>query len=191
MNWLAHLYLSEPDAKFRIGNLLPDLALRSHLASLPEPYQKGIRCHRRIDVFTDTHARVHACVRRFPAPYRRYGGILTDIYFDHFLARDWSKYSTIPFDEFLRQFYRDIEICLPEIPPETVLPLLRMRDENWLASYHTIEGIADILHRVSYRFRRPFDLTGSIPMFEEHESAFLEDFQAFFPELTKHLDGEI
>ena len=118
MNWLAHLYLSEPDARFRIGNLLPDLAPGTELLDLPEPFQKGIRCHRRIDAFTDTHPRVLACVRRFPPPYRRYGGVLTDIYFDHFLARDWEKYSAIPLPDFLNDFYRDIETCLPEVPLE-------------------------------------------------------------------------
>jgi len=191
MNWLAHLYLSEPNAEFRIGNLLPDLASAARLAGLPEAYQKGIRCHRRIDSFTDVHPKFKSCVRRFPPPFRRYGGILTDVYFDHFLARDWPAYSRLPLPQFIAEIDRDIETCLPEIPPETTLPLLRMREENWLGSYHSLAGVRIILSRISYRFRRPFDLTGSIPIFEEHELAFLEDFQAFFPELEKHVDLDI
>jgi|SRR5579859_3756020 len=187
MNWLAHLYLSEPNAQFRVGNLLPDLASASLLVGLPEPYQKGIRCHRRIDRFTDAHPRVKSCVARFPAPYRRYGGILTDVYFDHFLARDWSKYSTVPLPHFIAGFYRDLEICLPEIPVQAGPPLERMRDEDWLGSYHRISGVTDILSRISRRFRRPFDLTGSVPVFERLESAFLDDFQVFFAELTEHV----
>jgi hypothetical protein len=31
------------------------------------------------------------------------------------------------------------------------------------------------------------DLTDSLPIFQEHETAFLEDFQSFFPELIAHL----
>src|SRR5215831_7568936 len=101
MNWLAHLYLSGASAQFRIGNLLPDLTSASRLVGFPELYQQGIRCHREIDHFTDTHPRVRSCVSRFPAPYRRYAGILTDVYFDHLLARDWLKYSEIPLFEFI------------------------------------------------------------------------------------------
>lgn len=186
MNWLAHLYLSEPSPQFRIGNLLPDLAKTSELTNLPETFQQGIRQHRTIDVFTDSHPKVKSCVTRFPAPYRRYGGILTDIYFDHFLARDWQQYSPVPLPDFLAEFYRDIEICAPELPAEAVRRLYLIRDQNWLATYHTIDGITDILTRISYRFRRPFDLTGSLPIFKEHEPDFLDDFQSFFPELIAH-----
>jgi acyl carrier protein phosphodiesterase len=187
MNWLAHLYLSEPTAEFRIGNLLPDMASAARLAYLPEPYQQGIRCHRQIDRFTDSHPRVRSCVQRFPPPYRRFGGILTDVYFDHFLARDWPQHSTVPLPEFIREVYRDIETCSLVIPAETLPPLQRMQQEDWLGSYRSVAAVADILGRISRRFRRPFDLTGSLPIFQEHEAAFLDDFQAFFPELVAHL----
>jgi len=187
MNWLAHLYLSEPTPEFRLGNLLPDLISASQLADLPEPFQRGIRQHRQIDRFTDTHPRVNSCVQRFPAPYRRYAGILTDVYFDHFLARDWSKYCDVFLPQFIAEFYRDIETCLPELPAEAAQRLHRIRDENWIGTYHTIEGITDILSRISRRFRRPFDLTGSVPIFQKHESALLDDFDAFFPELMAHV----
>ena len=189
MNWLAHLYLSEPDPRFRVGNLLPDMTSASRLVGLPEPYQNGIHRHRQIDVFTDAHPRVRSCVSRFPAPYRRYGGILTDVYFDHFLARDWSKYSEVPLSEFLDDFYSDIEVCLPEVPAEVAHVLQRMRDQNWLASYHHIGGITEILGRIGRRFRRPFDLSRSRPVFDEHEVEFANDFHAFFQELSMHFAG--
>jgi len=187
MNWLAHLYLSEPNPQFRVGNLLPDLTSAAQLASLPEPFQKGIRCHRQIDRFTDAHPRFKSCVSRFQKPYRRYGGILTDVYFDHFLARDWSKYSPVPLSHFIDEVYHDIELCLPEVPAEAGQHLNRMRHANWLGSYHTVPGIQQILHRVSGRLRRPFDLSASLPMFEAYESAFADDFHAFFPELMEHV----
>jgi acyl carrier protein phosphodiesterase len=187
MNWLAHLYLSEPNAAFRVGNLLPDLTSRAQLALLPEPYQKGIRCHRQIDRFTDSHPRVWSCVRRFPPPYRRFGGILTDVYFDHLLARDWSEYSTVPLPDFIGEFYRDIEICSAVIPAEANQRLRRMREEDWLGRYHHTAGVADILGRIGRRFRRPLDLTDSLAIFQEYETAFLDDFRSFFPDLIAHL----
>jgi acyl carrier protein phosphodiesterase len=187
MNWLAHLYLSEPTPQFRVGNLLPDLASGSRLASLPEPYQQGIRRHRQIDAFTDRHPRVKSCVSRFSKPYRRYGGILTDVYFDHFLARDWAKYSKISLAEFISDAYGDIEVCLPDVPAEVAHVLWRMRSENWLASYDHIAGITETLRRISFRFRRPFDLSRSLPVFQEHEADFADDFHAFFLELTMHV----
>jgi len=187
MNWLAHLYLSKPDAEFRVGNLLPDLTSAAQLAFLPEPYQKGIRCHRQIDLFTDSHPLVRSCVRRFAPPYRRFGSILTDVYFDHFLARHWPEYSRVPLPDFIREIYRDIETCSSVIPTEANQRLQRMREEDWLGRYHHIAGVAEILGRIGRRFRRPLDLTDSLPIFQEHETAFLDDFQSFFPELMAHV----
>jgi len=183
MNWLAHIYLSDATPQFRVGNLLPDLAPVSQLKFLPEDYQQGIRRHRRIDIFTDAHPRWKSCVLRFPTPYRRFGGILTDIYFDHLLTRDWAKYSIVPLRQFIDDFYCDLEICLPEIPLHAAAVLDRMREQDWLGSYARIAGVRDILKRISRRLRRPFDLSGSLSIFEEHESGFHEDFRVFFPEL--------
>jgi acyl carrier protein phosphodiesterase len=190
MNWLAHLYLSEPKPQFRVGNLLPDLAPASRLSALSADYQAGIRRHRQIDVFTDAHPRWKSCVLRFPPPYRRFGGILTDVYFDHLLARDWARYSETPLRQFIDDFYRDLEISLPEIPVHAAAVLDRMREQDWLGSYARIAGISDILKRISRRLRRPFDLSGSLPIFEEHESGFHDDFHLFFPQLMSHVQVE-
>lgn len=187
MNWLAHLYLSEALPQFQVGNLLPDLAPASQLLALPQSYQQGIRRHREIDTFTDMHPRWKSCVSRFPPPYRRFGGVLTDVYFDHVLARDWHNYSPVPLRRFIDDFYAEMEKCLPEIPGQSAAVLHRMREQDWLGSYHRIAGIRDILQRISCRLRRPFDLAGSIPAFEAHESAFQKDFHAFFPELIRHV----
>ena len=166
MNWLAHLYLSEANPQFRVGNLLPDLASAAQLAGLGESFQRGIRCHREIDRFTDAHPRFKSCVSRFPPPYRRYGGVLTDIYFDHFLARDWLEHSGVSLSSFIGEVYRDIGLCLPELPLEAGQRLDLMRRADWLSSYHTIPGITEILRSVSRRLRRPFDLAASVPIFE-------------------------
>lgn len=120
MNWLAHLYLSEANPQFRVGNLLPDLASAAQLAGLGESFQRGIRCHREIDRFTDAHPRFKSCMSRFPPPYRRYGGVLTDIYFDHFLARDWLEYSGVSLNSFIDEVYRDIEFACRNCQPRRV-----------------------------------------------------------------------
>ena len=188
MNWLAHLYLSEPNAEFRVGNLLPDLTGADKLVALPEAYQQGIRRHRRIDLFTDTHPLVKACVHRFPPPYRRFGGVLTDVYFDYFLARDWQLYSDTPLREFITGFYGEIELCAAAVPDEAYQCLKKMREDDWLGSYHEIAGIVNILERIGRRLRHPSDLAGSLTCFQAHEAAFLADFRVFFPELLAEVN---
>src|SRR5262245_27969290 len=104
MNWLAHLLLSEPTSAFRIGSLLPDFVRPPLLAGLPIDFQRGIECHRRIDAFTDAHPIVRRSVGRFVPPYRRFAGILVDVFYDHFLARDWTAHASIPLTDFVGEF---------------------------------------------------------------------------------------
>src|SRR3569833_1990969 len=109
MNWLAHLFLSEPNAEFRIGNLLPDLARPSVLAGLSADFVRGIQQHRRIDAFTDSHPIVRRSIARVGPEFRRFGGIFVDIFYDHFLSREWPNFSDMPLTEFTRDIYLGFE----------------------------------------------------------------------------------
>ena len=39
MNWLAHVVLSEPTPRFRVGNILPDILGLRELAPLGEDFE--------------------------------------------------------------------------------------------------------------------------------------------------------
>lgn len=183
MNWLAHLYLSEPSAAFQIGNLLPDLMPMSGLRHLPAAFHRGMERHQRIDRFTDTHPVVQRSMRRFEAPHRRFAGILTDIYYDHFLSREWAAFCPVPLRAFVDRFFEGFDHLRPELPAEACARLEQIRRAGWLCAYGELEGIADVLRRLGRRFRRPCDLASSMPAFQEQYEAFRADFHEFFPEL--------
>jgi acyl carrier protein phosphodiesterase len=186
MNWLAHLYLSEPNPAYRLGNILPDIVSYAALESLPADFQRGIVQHRRIDVFTDTHPVFRRSIRRIKPPFRRYGGILCDMFYDHFLARDWSTHSPEPLPEFIGTVYASFEDFRATLPPEACEPLTRMKQEDWLGSYGELSGLTIALERISKRFRRPVELARAIPVLERHYEELQGDFREFFPELKRH-----
>lgn len=183
MNWLAHLRLSEPSPAFRIGSLLPDLIPAPLLAGLPAEFQGGIGRHRQIDAFTDAHALFRRSVQRLRPPYRRFGGILVDVFYDHFLSRDWRYYSNTSLPGFVAECHAAFESLGTDLPAEAASHLQRIRRGNWLNSYGEIAGVAEALRRTGSRLRRPFDLGASVSVLEENYEAFHGDFAAFFPEL--------
>lgn len=187
MNWLAHLLLSEPSAPFRIGNLLPDLVRASELQGLSIEFLRGAECHRRIDAFTDSHPIVRRSIQRIRSPYRRFGGVLVDVFYDHFLAKDWNFYSDVPLEEFASGVYESIRIHRFQIPAAALPPLERMRDHDVLCSYRKMEGVAEALCRIGARLRRPLNLGESISQFESDYDGFQEDFNRFFPELLAYV----
>lgn len=187
MNWLAHLFLSDPEPACRIGNLLPDFVSASVLAALPAEFQRGVAQHRRIDAYTDAHPIFRRSVSRFAPPFRRYGGVLVDIFYDHFLARDWPAFAAVPLADFTAEVYASFETLGPHLPAEAHLPFRLMRQHDWLCAYGEMPGLADVLHRLSQRLRRPFDLAAAIPHFEHSYPHFEADFREFFPQLRAHL----
>ena len=191
MNWLAHLYLSEPEVEFRVGSLLPDWVGPWEMVGLPEGFQRGIARHRRIDAFTDAHPVVRRSVRRFEKPFRRYGAVLTDVFYDHFLARGWAAHcaEAAPLQEFIQGFYQSVEAIRPSLPPQAWEVLEHMRAADWLGSYAEVEGIAKTLRRMSLRLRFPFDLAASVKVLEEQYEGFREDFEAFFPEVRREVEA--
>lgn len=187
MNWLAHLLLSGPSPASRIGGLLPDLASPSELKDLPPEFQAGIQLHHRIDAFTDSHPTFRASVRRLPPPLRRFGPILVDVFYDHFLASDWPLYSNLPLESFVQSVHSSFGEWHDVLPPGVRDRLAQIKNANWLCSYRELEGIALALERLGRRFRKPVDLSPGMAALQHHYLHFHHDFQAFFPELIDFL----
>ena len=187
MNWLAHLLLSESSPAFRIGNILPDMLRDRVLDTLPLSFQGGIRRHKTIDSYTDSHIVVKRSITRMNAPFRRFGGVLTDVFYDHFLTRDWNRYSEVPLDNLVKEFYDSFDSFRGTIPTEAFGALERMREQNWLGSYGDLAGIETTLHRISFRLKRPFALQEGVVELERNYDLLSADFDEFFPQLVAHV----
>ena len=142
--------------------------------------------HYRIS-FTDSHPIFRSSVRRLKPPYRRFGGILIDVFYDHLLASHWDSFSALPLPDFAADVYAGFEQYWNLIPEAARLRLQRMQTENWLCSYRETTGIATALGRIGRRLQQPFDLAQSASLLEDDYSLFYADFSAFYPELQAHV----
>ncbi len=155
----------------------------AELRALPQEFSRGVKQHQRIDAFTDAHPVVRRSLKRFPAPHRRFAGILMDVYYDHFLSRDWPHYSPVPLRKFIDDFFEGLEAHRAELPPLACTRLDQIRRAGWLCSYGEWDGLADVLRRMGARLRRPCDLSASLTIFKAHYDEFHGDFREFFPQL--------
>ena len=193
MNWLAHLLLAEPSPEGRLGNLLGDLVKGEARKSLSPQLQKGIACHQAIDIFTDKHAVVRQSKQRIDAEYRRFAGILIDVFYDHILATNWHNYSQVPLREFTTTIYASWSVHLPYLPTYARAVVERLIIEDWLAEYSTLGGIestlAGISRRLSRRRQQAYDLTPAMTQLTSNYEILERDFQKFFPQLQQHVDS--
>ena len=185
MNWLAHAFLSKPEAEFRLGNLLADLVKGRDRAAMSAAFLAGVRQHQAIDAFTDSHPVVHRSRARIGEGYRHLTGILIDIFYDHYLALDWHLYSPEPLDAFTARLYADLRAFSMQLPAEAQIALERMVRDDRLGSYRTIDGITATLQRVSVRLTqrigKDFHLESAISELVANYDGLRKDFVEFFP----------
>lgn len=188
MNYLAHLRLAPDDPMLRLGNLLGDFMRGVDMASLPPPLQRGVAQHRAIDRFTDRHPLFRQSRARLPAPFRRFGGVLVDVYYDHFLARHWDRFGDGgPLGEFTQRAYRELGALAQWLPPRLAQAAPRMREGDWLLGYRELHAIDDVLARMARRLRHDNPLAQGGEPLRSCYGELQSDFEAFFPALLEHV----
>ncbi|MDT3381846.1 ACP phosphodiesterase [Labrys neptuniae] len=182
MNYLAHLLLSPPDAAFRVGNLLPDLLRLPQLEQFDGRYRDGIALHRRIDAFTDAHPLTRRSRQRLWPTFRRFSGVIVDVVYDHCLIQRWEHYHEQP----LPLFLAEVRASLPELREDLPDKAYRRIDSltQWLGDYETMAGVSTAMTELGRRLRRPVEFVGLQAALERQQQGFLDDFDAFFPDLV-------
>lgn len=183
MNFLAHAYLSFGQEEILVGNLVADFIKGKELNQFPKGIQIGILLHREIDVFTDTHPLVKAAQSYLRPKFRHYSSVITDIFFDYFLAKNWHNYSSTPLDEFALHTYDLLEKHLPVLPPRFGEMFFWMKSQNWLLNYREIEGIQRTLNGMTRRAKFDSKMNESVSILLEKENEFELIFFAFFRDL--------
>src|ERR1700754_1200458 len=119
MNFLAHLYLSGSDPKIKVGNFIADFVKGKNLHERFENrIAQGIELHREIDHFTDHHSVVQESKNRLRPKYRHYSGVIVDVFYDHFLARNWKTFHTSSLPAFADNAYELMQKNLDVLPQE-------------------------------------------------------------------------
>jgi len=185
VNYLAHLFLADTSAESLIGNLAGDFVKGRIGDDVPSAIAEGIRHHRRVDAFTDSHPSVGAFRRVLIPEYGHYARVIADVFFDHFLAVNFARYASQPLDDFLAGVYAAIDPHIDELPGRLRLVYPRMRDDGWLWSYQTLEGIRLALGGISHRLSRRPRLAPAVHFLEDPaKRAELERlFHEFFPDV--------
>ncbi|WP_428225270.1 ACP phosphodiesterase [Flavobacterium sp.] len=183
MNFLAHIYLSGDRELLAIGNFMADgIRGKDYLTMHPE-IQKGVILHRFIDSFTDNHPVYRKSKHRLHQNFGHYSGVIMDIVYDHFLAKNWKKYHNIPLNSFAENFYNSLQknYQLLTDKAKNMLPYMIARD--WLSSYASIAGLEMILFQMDYKTQHKANMPMAIQELTLNYKEFENEFTLFFEEL--------
>lgn len=191
MNFLAHIYLSGNDNELKIGNFMADSIHGHRPESFPPGICKGIMLHRAIDTFTDSHPVFRLTTKRLHANYHHYAGVIADVYYDHFLAKNWSKYHAESLENFAADFYQLLTDNFDVLAPQTKQMVPHMIRNNWLVGNAHLDGIARTLEQIDRRTGNKSGMTNAINELQEFYTDFEQEFTAFFEEMRVYVKEKI
>ena len=188
MNFLAHLYLSGEPSELMVGNFIADSVKGSSVLNFSEGIQKGIKLHRSIDMYTDAHAIVQQSKERLRIRYKKYAPVISDIFYDHFLAVNWSKYSAISLKNYTTRIYSFLENYYAVFPERSKQFFQYMIRYDILYNYSNIAGIQKVLNGMSSRASFNSGMETSTEELDIYYSEFKSEFEQFFPDLQQHVN---
>ncbi|MCC9138262.1 ACP phosphodiesterase [Pontibacter silvestris] len=188
MNFLAHLFLSGDDEELLLGNFIADSVKGKQSEIYAPGIAKGIKLHRLIDTYTDTHPIVAMSKARLRTKYKKFAPVIADIFYDHFLAKQFEHYAPLPLAEYADGVYRLIHNHFLLLPPKVQHFFPYMMRQNWLVSYAELEGIGQTLTGLSRRATFESGMETAVEELQENYALYAADFAAFFPELITYVE---
>ncbi len=194
MNFLAHAYLSFHNADVLVGNMISDFVKGNRPQDYAPGIQAGIRLHREIDTFTDSHPATLAAKQVFRSEYRLYSGAFMDVVYDYFLANDTREFPPGSLEIFARDTYQTLDNYFEQLPEAFRQLFYYMKQQNWLFNYREPQGIyksfAGLVRRAKYlNNSQPAEkiFAANVKRLEENYRLFWTDLKPFAQEQFKKL----
>lgn len=183
MNFLAHLYLSPEDDHITLGNFIADAVKGKEFYKYNDKIKKGILLHRAIDKYTDQHPVFKRSTQKLNGKYKKYSAVITDIYYDHFLAKNWNNYSKTELVDFVSDAYKILIKNYLLLPKKSKRILPFMIAQNWLVGYANFIDLQRVFNGMARRTTFNSGMENAITDLKNNYTIFENDFREFFPEL--------
>lgn len=176
MNYLGHCLLSGENERLLVGNFLGDFVKGKEYIGLASDIKEGIDLHRYIDHYTDSHSSFKQSKKLF-GKYRHYSSVMVDLYFDHFLAREWSDHSDLSLRGYADWVYDVLEKNYNDLTTSAQFVIPHLRKNDWLFAYSERVGFEDVLKGMDRRsrFKSKMGVSYEDFLFVEKEMKFLFD----------------
>ena len=186
MNYLAHLFLSGSDEHVMVGNFIGDYVKGNTWNKFPENIKRGILLHRQIDSFTDSHPKFREAKTFFRDEFGLYSGIVIDLIYDHYLAKNWNKYSDLTLRTFVKRSHAVLLQNFMYLPVRVQSFLPFLIQHRRLESYASVNGIVQTLKIMSNYSSLPAKSNFVKETIQANNNFFEVNFSEFIADLIKY-----
>lgn len=149
---------------------------------LPPKIIEGLRLHRQIDSLAHNSAHTRQSRQQLHPKYGHGRSIIVDIFYDHFLAANWSLFATVSLEDYAATVYQLLRREHTKLPEGLQKIVPRMIEYNWLVSYRQQDVVGKALERIAQRLSRPLPLHEATQDLKLCHDLFFEDFNGFMDE---------
>jgi len=186
MNYLAHAYLSFNIPEILAGNMISDFVKGKKQYDYPAGVQAGIRLHRAIDTFTDSHPFTKQAKTFLQPAVGPYSGAFVDVVYDHFLAKDHTEFiDDTGLQVFTTNTYLSLNNLVPILPERFVSMLPSMQQHNWLYNYQFLSGIESSFKNIARRAVYLDNSEACFQLFKAHYDSLEWCYANFFKDVKK------
>ncbi len=189
MNYLAHLFLAGNTPHIIIGNFIADHVKGSYILNYAPQIQQGIIMHRQIDTFTDSNSLVKQNIEKLRPHFHKYAGVVSDMYYDHFLSKNWNKFSNVPIEDFSQEKYDMLQAEKNIFPERSQKLLYYMSLNNWLVGYASFEGLQRAFNGIAKRTPFVSNMEHATEVLKADYEFFESNFFSYFPVLENFVEN--
>lgn len=183
MNFLAHAHLSQGNEDVIFGNFIADAIKGRSYLKFRKDIVSGILLHRDIDTFTDRHAIVKGSRAMIREHYGKYSGVVVDIYYDHFLARNWEHYHSEELTQYSTKVYLILAKRFLLLPARVKRMLPFLIGQNWLSGYANLNDLKRVFNGMDRRTGYVSGMGSAVKILEDNYNPLYQHFKEFYNEL--------
>ncbi|MEP2652925.1 MAG: ACP phosphodiesterase [Paraglaciecola sp.] len=159
----------------------------SELSYLPLAIERGIRLHRSVDTFTDSHPLILDLKQQFSGKLRRMSGVIIDIYFDYLLMTNWDDFAVTSSNSLFDEFYDELDKFVLPINAHFNKQAQRLVKYKWLNQYENRDTCFQAFSSIESRLGNKIQFAKDADFFiRQHHNLFEKKFSQFYPELLEH-----
>ncbi len=181
------MLLAGDDTENKVGNFIADNVKGNNIEKYSPGIIEGIRHHRDIDSFTDNHEVFHHTLEVIRPVMGKYSAVAADMFYDHFLAKNWWQYSFENRLAFTHRIYASLQPYYNIFPEHSKKTYEFMTYRNWLFNYAGIPFLNICFRGLDSRAVFSNNFSDATTVLVKNYDILRDDFNAFMPEIIREL----
>jgi acyl carrier protein phosphodiesterase len=190
MNYLMNLYLSKNLGERSLGFIIGEVVRNKKLPSYTPEIIEGIELNKNLVEFIKRHPAYNRGKSRLQPKYNKQAYKIITIFYDHFLAANWNKYSFEQLHSFTSNSYNYINHNFHIFPFKSRKLYSLFISNNVLENYDSIEGIHSYMRLLTHKDTFQSNLEYSLEILIKHYAEFKSEFEEIFPQLVEYVEKE-